>query len=84
MKKKKPNKSPQTTPGRQKGVTSELSTNSTFPRPASLKSHSDNTGDTFIIPPGVPHIGRNVGTGPAKLVSSYFLTKGQPLASPAN
>jgi len=41
------------------------------------------TGDTFIIPPGVPHIGRNVGAGPAKLVSSYFLTKGQPLASPA-
>ena len=41
------------------------------------------TGDTFIIPAAVPHTGRNIGPGPAKLISSYFLTKGQPLASPA-
>jgi quercetin dioxygenase-like cupin family protein len=41
------------------------------------------TGDTFIIPPAIPHTGRNIGSVPAKIVSSYFLTKGQPLASPA-
>lgn len=42
-----------------------------------------HAGDTFIIPSGVPHTGRNVGATPAKLISSYFVTKGQPLASPA-
>jgi quercetin dioxygenase-like cupin family protein len=40
-------------------------------------------GDTMIVPPGVPHLGRNPGTMPAKIVSTYFLEKGQPLASPA-
>jgi len=40
-------------------------------------------GDTMIIPSGVAHLGRNLGTAPAKIVSSYFLEKGQPLASPA-
>jgi quercetin dioxygenase-like cupin family protein len=40
-------------------------------------------GETFIIPAGVIHTGRNIGTTPAKLVSSYFIEKGQPLATPA-
>ena len=40
-------------------------------------------GETFIIPAGVIHTARNVGSTPAKVVSSYFVEKGQPLASPA-
>jgi quercetin dioxygenase-like cupin family protein len=40
-------------------------------------------GDSFIIAPGVIHTARNVGTTPAKVVSSYFVEKGQPLAAPA-
>ena len=40
-------------------------------------------GETFIIPAGVVHTARNVGSTPARVVSSYFVEKGQPLASPA-
>jgi quercetin dioxygenase-like cupin family protein len=40
-------------------------------------------GESFIIPAGVTHLGRNLGSGPAKIVASYFVDKGQPLASPA-
>ena len=39
-------------------------------------------GDTLIIPSGVPHLGRNLGPAPAKILSTFFLEKGQPLASP--
>jgi quercetin dioxygenase-like cupin family protein len=39
-------------------------------------------GDAVIIPPGTPHLARNLGPGPAKIVSTYFLEKGRPLASP--
>lgn len=40
-------------------------------------------GDTFIIPPGVVHTGRNKGETPVKVVSTYVIEKGQPLATPA-
>ena len=39
-------------------------------------------GEAAIIPPGTPHSGRNTGAKPARIVSSYFVEKGQPLASP--
>ena len=40
-------------------------------------------GDTFFIPAGVIHSAKNAGQTPAKVISSYFLEKGQPLATPA-
>ena len=45
-------------------------------------THVLKTGDTLLIPAGVAHLGRNLGTVPAKILSSYFLEKGHPLASP--
>lgn len=42
-----------------------------------------HAGDALIIPAGAAHIARNLGSGPAKIVSTYFLETGKPLASPA-
>jgi quercetin dioxygenase-like cupin family protein len=44
--------------------------------------HVLKAGDTLLIPAGVAHLGRNPGTVPAKIISTYFLEKGHPLASP--
>ena len=41
------------------------------------------TGETFFIPAGTIHTARNAGTTPAKIISTYFVEKGQPLAAPA-
>jgi quercetin dioxygenase-like cupin family protein len=38
-------------------------------------------GDVFFIPPETVHFVRNVGTTPAKLISTYVLEKGKPLAT---
>jgi quercetin dioxygenase-like cupin family protein len=40
-------------------------------------------GESFVIPGGVIHGAKNTGTVSAKVLSSYFVEKGQPLASPA-
>ena len=40
-------------------------------------------GETFFIPAGVVHDGKNVGTGPAKVLATYIVEKGKPVASPA-
>ena len=40
-------------------------------------------GETFFIPAGVVHDGRNVGSGPAKVLATYIVEKGKPVASPA-
>jgi quercetin dioxygenase-like cupin family protein len=45
--------------------------------PATLKA-----GDVFFVPAGVPHDGRNVGTVPAKVLATYVVEKGKPVASP--
>lgn len=42
-----------------------------------------HAGDSFVIPAGVVHAGKNAGATPAKVLSSYFVEKGQPLATPA-
>jgi quercetin dioxygenase-like cupin family protein len=42
-----------------------------------------NAGDTFFIPAGVIHGGKNVGKTPAKLLATYIVEKGKPLATPA-
>ncbi len=39
-------------------------------------------GDSFFIPAGLIHTARNAGGTPARVVSSYVLEKGKPLATP--
>ncbi|MBS0630832.1 MAG: cupin domain-containing protein [Verrucomicrobia bacterium] len=38
--------------------------------------------EAVIVPAGVAHVARNAGTGPVKILSTYFLEAGQPLAIP--
>ena len=45
--------------------------------PATLKA-----GDVFFVPPETAHIAKNLGTAPAKILSTYFVEKGKPLATP--
>ena len=40
-------------------------------------------GDAFVIPPNIPHVARNTGTTPLRLLSTYIIPTGQPLATPA-
>ncbi|MEA3192525.1 MAG: hypothetical protein QOD26_858 [Betaproteobacteria bacterium] len=42
-----------------------------------------NAGESFFVPAGVVHDGRNVGSGPAKVLATYIVEKGKPVASPA-
>lgn len=39
-------------------------------------------GETFFVPAGVIHGGKNVGKSPAKLLATYIVEKGKPLATP--
>jgi len=39
-------------------------------------------GDAFIIPAGKVHDAKNTGTGTLKLVGTYVVEKGKPLATP--
>jgi quercetin dioxygenase-like cupin family protein len=40
-------------------------------------------GESFFVPAGVVHDGKNIGKGPAKVLATYFVEKGKPVASPA-
>jgi quercetin dioxygenase-like cupin family protein len=40
-------------------------------------------GDGFMIPPNTPHAGGKPGTAKTKVLITYVLEKGKPLASPA-
>jgi quercetin dioxygenase-like cupin family protein len=40
------------------------------------------TGDVFFIPAGTVHSAKNAGTTPAKILSTYIVEKGKPLATP--
>ena len=40
-------------------------------------------GETFFIPANTVHDGKNVGSGPAKVLATYIVEKGKPVASPA-
>lgn len=40
-------------------------------------------GDSIMIPNGAAHEVRNVGTTPAKVVATWMVEKGKPIASPA-
>jgi len=38
-------------------------------------------GDAFFIPPETVHAAKNVGKGPAKVLATYVVEKGKPLAT---
>src|SRR5204863_1095812 len=40
-------------------------------------------GEAFFIPAGVAHDGKNIGSGPAKVLATYVVEKGKPVATPA-
>jgi quercetin dioxygenase-like cupin family protein len=42
-----------------------------------------HAGDAFLIPAGTVHNATNNGTGGARLVATYIVEKGKPLATPA-
>ena len=39
-------------------------------------------GEGFVIPPGAVHNARNTGKAPAKVLATYFIEKGKPVATP--
>lgn len=39
-------------------------------------------GESFLIAAGRPHDARNTGSGPAKVIATYVVEKGKPLAEP--
>ena len=40
-------------------------------------------GKTFLIPAGTIHNATNTGSGPARVLATYVVEKGKPLATPA-
>jgi quercetin dioxygenase-like cupin family protein len=40
-------------------------------------------GESFFVPPGTVHDGKNEGASTAKVLATYVVEKGKPLASPA-
>jgi quercetin dioxygenase-like cupin family protein len=40
-------------------------------------------GDVFFVPAGIVHDGKNIGSGPAKVLATYVVETGKPVASPA-
>ena len=40
-------------------------------------------GDSYVIPAGKVHDAKVVGDGPAKVIATYVVEKGKPLATPA-
>ncbi len=40
-------------------------------------------GDAFFIPANTPHVAKNTGTVPVRLLSTYIIETGKPLAMPA-
>lgn len=46
-------------------------------------TRSLKAGDGFQVPPNTPHAGARNGASKVKIVSTYIVEKGKPLASPA-
>ena len=42
-----------------------------------------NAGESFFVPAGIVHDGKNIGSGPAKVLATYIVEKGKPVATPA-
>jgi len=38
-------------------------------------------GEGFFVPAGVVHDGKNIGTGPLKVLATYVVEKGKPVAT---
>ena len=45
--------------------------------------HTVKAGESFYVPAGLVHDGKNIGSGPAKVLATYVVEKGKPVASPA-
>jgi quercetin dioxygenase-like cupin family protein len=45
--------------------------------PVTLKA-----GEVFFVPPGMVHDGRNASSGQAKVLATYVVEKGKPVATP--
>ena len=45
--------------------------------------HRFGPGDVLFVPAGVVHDGKAEGSGVAKVLATYIVEKGKPLASPA-
>ena len=41
-------------------------------------------GETFFVPAGLVHDGVNTGSGKARVLATYVVEKGKPVATPAN
>ena len=41
-----------------------------------------NAGEFFFVPAGTVHDGKNVGSGKAKVLATYVVEKGKPIATP--
>jgi quercetin dioxygenase-like cupin family protein len=41
-------------------------------------------GEAFFVPAGLVHDGINTGSGKAKVLATYIVEKGKPVATPAN
>ena len=41
-----------------------------------------SAGDYFFVPAGIVHDGRNIGSGKAKVLATYVVEKGKPIATP--
>jgi quercetin dioxygenase-like cupin family protein len=41
-----------------------------------------NAGQAFFVPAGTVHDGKNVGKGPLKVLATYIVEKGKPVATP--
>ena len=40
-------------------------------------------GDSFFVPAGKVHDGKNIGSGPARVLATYVVETGKPVGSPA-
>jgi quercetin dioxygenase-like cupin family protein len=41
-----------------------------------------NAGESFFVPAGLVHDGKNIGAGTAKVLATYIVEKGKPVATP--
>lgn len=41
-----------------------------------------HAGDSFSVPAGIVHDGKNIGSGKAKALLTYIVEKGKPIATP--
>lgn len=71
---------PHTHPGEELGyvLEGELQLEIKGQPPVMLKA-----GDAFFVPANTVHGGKNVGSGTLKVLATYIVAKGKPVASPA-